>query len=101
MSRQQMAYRRLEIPAFSHFLYRECECMINENGVLLVRNEECGEWIRLNEPEFQTEYCTSHPAEISMLVAVNWHCDPYLDCDETWEIYQKSLRGMGTDSRVS
>lgn len=100
MSAQMMAYKCLAIPAFSHFLYRECECMISDRGVLLVRNEEIGEWIRLNEQEFQIDYCTSHPDEVETLAAVNWHVDPYLDCDETWEIYQMSLRGMGPDSRV-
>ncbi|MCQ2509895.1 MAG: hypothetical protein MJ116_05470 [Lachnospiraceae bacterium] len=100
MSAQIMAYKCLEIPAFSHFLYRGNECMINERGVLLVRNEQYDEWIRLNETEYQTEYCTAHPEEIRMLVAVKWHLDPYLDSDETWEIYQKSLRGIGPDSRV-
>ncbi|MDO4616727.1 MAG: hypothetical protein Q4B03_04640 [Lachnospiraceae bacterium] len=100
MSVQMMAYRRLEIPAFSHFLYKDRECMINENGVLLVRNAAYDEWIRLNEIEFQTDYCCSHPTEICVLGAVNWHLDPYLDCDQTWEIYQKSLRGIGPDSRV-
>ncbi len=101
MSVQVMAYKKLDLPAFSHFLYRDCECMINEHGALLVRNAADNEWIRLNEPEFQTEYCTEHSDETSLLLAVQWHVDPYLDCDETWELYQKSLRGTGSDSRVS
>lgn len=100
MSVQVIAYKYLNIPAFSHFLYRGCECMINEKGVLLVRNEESDEWIRLNREEFQLAYCTSHPEEVDRLAAVNWHVDPYLDSDETWEIYQKSLRGIGSDRRV-
>ncbi len=97
MSVQLMTYKRLAVPAFSHFLYRGCECMINEGGALLVRDEEMNEWIRLNQPEFQIESCILHPEEIQLLPAVNWHPDPYMDSDETWEIYQKSLRGIGPD----
>ncbi len=100
MSVQLMAYRRIAVPAFSHFLYRGFECMINEQGALLVRNEEYDEWIRLNQPEFRTDFLFSHMEDLNLLPAVNWHMDPYLDSDEAWEIYQKSLRGIGPDRRV-
>lgn len=100
MTTQINAYNCIQIPCFNHFLYRDHECMIDERGVLLIRNEEQGEWIRLNEKEFQLDYCMEHPEDVFQLAAVFWHCDPYLDCDETWETYQLSLRGMGPGSRV-
>ncbi len=101
MSAQMIAFTYLQIPAFSHFLYKGHECMIDERGILLVYNQDENEWIRLNEKEFRADYLRDHSLEITSLSPKKWHMSPYLDADETWEIYQKTLRGTWTDKKVS